>query len=133
MTLRQDGRLRGCVGRISATEPLSEVVPEMTMAAALGDSRFEPLRIDESGIDIEVSILSPMKLLADPARFRVARDGGYLKLGGLSGLLLPQVAEDRDWDASEFLQALARKAHLTDSVYDDPSTRLYVFRAQVIQ
>ena len=61
-------------------------------------------------------------------------DGAQCRLQAVAGPRPhAQVAEDRDWDASGFLQALARKAHLTDSVYDDPSARLYVFRAQVIQ
>jgi len=133
VTLEQNGRLRGCVGRISETEPLAKVVPEMTLAAALEDTRFAPLRPDEEGIELEVSVLSPMKRLTDLARFRVGRDGGYLKAGGFSGLLLPQVAEGRNWTSRDFLNALARKAGVSDEVYSHSDTRLYVFRAQVIR
>jgi uncharacterized protein (TIGR00296 family) len=104
----------------------------MTLAAALEDSRFAPLRPEETGIEIEISVLSPMKRLAGAGGFRIGRDGAYLRAGGLSGLLLPQVAEGRDWTAKDFLGALARKARLSPDVYRDPQSRLYVFRAQII-
>jgi len=133
VTLHQNGQLRGCVGRISGSGPLSHSVPEMTLAAALEDSRFDPLGREERGIDLEVSVLSPMKRLVNVERFRAGRDGGCLKAGGLSGLLLPQVAEGRAWTSREFLQALARKTGVAESVYRDPEARLYVFRAQVIR
>lgn len=133
VTLERNGQLRGCVGRISATDPLAEVVPEMMLAAALEDTRFEPLEPGEQGIELEISVLSPMKRLADPARFRVGRDGGYLKVDGFGGLLLPQVAEGRDWTSGDFLRALAAKARVSSNVYEDPRARLYVFRAQIIR
>ncbi len=132
VTLEQRGQLRGCVGRTSEDEPLTTVVPEMTLAAALQDTRFSPLRPEERDIEVEISILSPMKRLLEPARFRVGRDGGYLKVHGIGGLLLPQVAEGRNWTARDFLAALARKAGVSESVYGDPGARLFVFRAQVI-
>lgn len=132
VTLHKDGQLRGCVGRCTAASPLANVIPEMTLAAALEDTRFEPLRPDEEGIDIEISVLSPLKRLTDYSRFRVGRDGGHLKIGGLSGLLLPQVAEGRGWTADDFLDALARKTRVDRDVYGDPTARFSVFRAQVI-
>lgn len=133
VSLHKNGELRGCVGRIAAEEPLGRTVPEMTLAAALEDSRFPPLGRDETGIEIEVSVLSPMRRLADPQRLRPGVDGGYLKLGDRSGLLLPQVARERDWNSARFLAALASKAHLSEKAYADPASRLYSFRAQVIR
>jgi len=133
VTLRRDGELRGCVGRIAEIDPLAKVIPAMTLAAALEDTRFEPLRPEESGIEIEVSILSPMKRLPDPSRFRVGIDGGYLKVGGAAGLLLPQVADGRDWTAADFLAALAQKAHVPIEAFSNPAARLYIFRAQIIE
>jgi len=132
-SLRQNGRLRGCVGRCAQPEPLASAIPQLTLAAALEDTRFEPVRPDETGIEVEISILSPMKWLPDPSRFRVHRDGGFVRSGGRSGLLLPQVAEGRSWTARDFLDALAQKAGLPANIYEDPRTRLFVFRAQIIQ
>ena len=133
VSLHKGGDLRGCVGRCAATAPLAEVIPEMTLAAGLQDTRFAPLRPDETDIDIEISVLSPMKPLPDRSRFRVGIDGGYLKVDGHAGLLLPQVAENRDWTRDQFLSALARKTGVPGSAYDEPGARLYVFRAQIIR
>ena len=48
------------------------------------------------------------------------------------GLLLPQVATERGWSADRFFRALAEKTGVGAGVYSDPSTRIYVFRAQII-
>lgn len=132
VTLRSEDKLRGCIGRIANSEPLVDCIPELVLSAALNDRRFEPLRPGEFDVEIDISVLSPLKLLPDRDRLRPGVDGGYLKVGGLSGLLLPQVASSRDWTASQFFDALARKTGVTLSAYDDPSAKLYTFRAQVI-
>jgi len=132
VTLHKKGELRGCVGRRSSTEPLSETVPAMTLAAALDDSRFSPVRRGEEGIDLEISVLSPFKLLENIDEFRAGEHGALLDAGSRQGVLLPQVATERGWGAREFLDALARKAGASPQVYRDPGTRLSVFRAQII-
>lgn len=132
VTLHRDGQLRGCVGRRAALEPLKQTVAEMTLAAALDDSRFEPVGRNETGIEIEISVLSPFKRIADRSAFRVNEHGAVLHSGLHHGLLLPQVATERNWTAEQFFEALARKAGAGPHVYRDPATRLYVFRAQII-
>jgi len=133
VTLRHSAELRGCVGRCAAAEPLSQVVPDMALAAALEDRRFEPLRRDERDVEIAVSVLSPMKRLASPELLRAGIDGGYLQSGVRSGLLLPEVASDRDWSTEQFLDALARKAGVSPDVYGQPDTLIHTFRAQVFR
>jgi AmmeMemoRadiSam system protein B/AmmeMemoRadiSam system protein A len=132
VTIYQAGNLRGCIGRVSSGLPLSELVPELTRAAATEDGRFRSISHGETNIDIEVSVLSPMKLVAGLERFRIGIDGGYLKADGKAGLLLPQVANGRGWDSADFLAALARKTQVSAGVYEDSETRLYTFRAQLI-
>lgn len=132
VTLRQRGRLRGCVGRCTTSEPMAQVVPAMTLAAALEDSRFDSLRPEERDVSVEISVLSPMKRLPDTSRFRVNLNGGYLKAKGSSGLLLPHVAKGRSWTSQNFLHALAHKTGVDKDVYEDPDTRLFVFRSQSI-
>jgi len=55
-----------------------------------------------------------------------------LKAKSRQGLLLPQVATERNWTSDQFFQALATKSGVSADVYSHPSTRLYVFRAQII-
>ncbi len=133
VTLHSDGRLRGCVGRKAGKDPLAKTVPELALSAALDDSRFQPVAPGEAGLDVEISILSPMKLIPDRGCFRVNEHGAMLEAGYHHGLLLPQVATERDWTAEQFFDALARKAGARVSVYDSSDARLSVFRAQIVR
>jgi len=109
------------------------VIPELTIAAATEDRRFPPVSPGESGLEIEISVLSPMKRIAGREDFRVNIHGAMLEAGSRHGLLLPQVATERNWSADLFFDALARKAGVGREVYSDPATRLHVFRAQIIR
>ncbi len=111
VTLRSpDGDLRGCIGHVEAVEPLWESVREMAEAAATRDSRFRPVQPEEAGgLRIEISVLSPMKPLR-PEEIEVGTHGLYLRLGGMAGLLLPQVAVEWNWTAAEFLRHTYEKA-----------------------
>jgi AMMECR1 domain-containing protein len=83
-----------------------------------------------SGLDIEISVLTPMKRIRDWKSFQVGRDGACLEYGGSTQLLLPQVA-DHGLTATRFLEALSQKGGLPRGAYRDPKARLSVFRAQV--
>jgi AmmeMemoRadiSam system protein B/AmmeMemoRadiSam system protein A len=133
VSLHVDGNLRGCVGRRASIEPLRLAVPALTLAAALEDTRFRPVQPGEKGLELEISVLSPFKRLPDLDGFRVNEHGALLDADGYQGLLLPQVATERNWSALQFLEALARKAGVTYSAYHEPSTKVYVFRAQIIR
>lgn len=130
VTLFCGGKLRGCIGRCSDNDPLQQAVPELALAAALEDPRFEPLRSDESGIDVEVSILTPMKRIREQSQFRPGLDGATLEVGPHRALLLPQVAVEYGLDHEGFMTALARKAGVSPRVYAEPEARLSIFRAQ---
>jgi AmmeMemoRadiSam system protein B/AmmeMemoRadiSam system protein A len=125
VTLHSEGRLRGCVGRRACGEPLAKAVPEMTLSAALDDSRFASVRRGEEGLELEISVLTPSKLGGD---FRVGEHGATMEEGYHHALLLPQVAAERNWTADQFFAALAQKAGIRDS----RNARVCVFRAQVI-
>lgn len=132
VTLQTEGRLRGCVGRRAGGRPLAEIVPELALSSALDDSRFAPLTAGEGPLETEISILSPLKLVRGAEDFRVNEHGAVLEAGYHHGLLLPQVGTERKWTTKQFLEALARKAGTTASVYADPAMKLSVFRAQII-
>ena len=131
VSLHQGERLLGCIGNCGGGQPLAEAVPELTLAAALDDPRFAPATRVEGEIEIEISVLSPMRLITREEQFQIGRHGAHLALGAHRGLLLPQVANGRDWSARGFLEALARKAGLGPGAWRDPEARLSVFEAQV--
>ncbi|MGA2434612.1 MAG: AmmeMemoRadiSam system protein B, partial [Bryobacteraceae bacterium] len=133
VTLTMNGELRGCVGRRATQDPLFDAVPQVTLSSALEDSRFEPVSRDEREIDVEISVLTPMKRIADLSAFRVNEHGAVLDAGVHHGLLLPQVATERGWSAAQFFDALARKTAVRGEIYRDPATHVSVFRAQIIR
>jgi MEMO1 family protein len=133
VSLHQGERLLGCVGAHSERQPLAEAIPEMTLAAALDDPRFSGILEVPGEIQIEISVLSPMKAVRDAAAFCVRQHGAFLRHGSHAALLLPQVAANRDWTAREFLQALSQKAGLGPHGCQDPESQLAIFRAQVFR
>ncbi len=130
VTLYQEGKLHGCIGRCHDPEPLYQSIPRLTLSAALEDSRFAPLEPHER-VAIEISVLSPMKRVGCPDQLIAGEHGGLLECGKHAGLLLPKVATEREWNASQFLEALSHKAGLRSGAYRQSDARLSIFRAQV--
>jgi MEMO1 family protein len=109
VTLYLKGELRGCIGRIVSSAPICDNVAEMAFAAAFSDPRFTGLTRDEySLIEIEISVLSPLKRIFDIEEIIIGKHGLFIKREGRSGVLLPQVASERGWTAEQFLQHTAR-------------------------
>ena len=63
-------------------------------------------------MQLEISLLGPMEPVAGPADVEIGRHGLLIEMGRQRGLLLPQVATERDWDAATFLSQTCRKAGL---------------------
>jgi uncharacterized protein len=134
VTLHWQGRLRGCIGYLEAMKPLLAAVQDMAAAAAFKDPRFPPLREEEmAGLDVEISVLSPMCPIKSIDEIQVGRDGLYLERGPYRGLLLPQVATEYGWDRRTFLKQTCIKAGLPPDAWEDPATRIFIFSAQILQ
>lgn len=104
VTLNKDGRLRGCIGRFDAEQPLWKVVQLMAVAAATQDYRFSPVAANEIGeLEIEISVLTPLKKIKSADEFILGKQGIYIKKGNQSGTFLPQVAVQTGWSKDEFL------------------------------
>ena len=132
VTLHLNGKLRGCIGRMGAAAPLQKTVRTMAIEAAFGDPRFPPLKLDElSGINIEISALSPMERCEDPYTVKVGVHGLYLTHHGRSGVLLPQVPVEQGWNLDEYLDYICTKAGLPPRSYEEKGAELYTFTATV--
>ncbi len=135
VTLKNQGRLRGCIGQFTSDRPLIELVVEMAVSSATRDPRFlgDPITADElEQLDIEISVLSPLKKTDDPLSLRLGTDGIYIKRKGTSGCFLPQVATETGWSKEEFLSyCCAHKAGLPADAWKDPATEVYLFTAEV--
>ncbi len=130
VTIRKQGQLRGCIGNLEPRTLLPDTVADRTLAAARSDPRFPPLTRAEGPVDLEISLLTPLKRLFDWKEFRVGQ-GALLVLASDGGLLLPQVAKEMNWNRDQFLEGLSQKAGLDPKAYRDPKAKLYVFDAQV--
>jgi AmmeMemoRadiSam system protein A len=130
--LNERGRLRGCIGYVSAVQPLYETIRGAAISAALKDPRFPPVKKDElDQLTYEISVLSPFHRIYDTDQIEVGKHGLMICKGHNEGLLLPQVATDNDWDRLTFLQQTCRKAGLPLDAWKDEKTDIFVFSAFV--
>lgn len=133
VTLELHGRLRGCIGRICATEPLARTIQDMARAAALNDPRFPPVKMAElPSLSIEISVLSPFEEIAltDVGRIEIGKHGLYVLQHGRAGLLLPQVAPEWGWNAEQFLERTCEKAGLPPDAWRTGAT-IQIFSAEI--
>ena len=100
-TLRLEGVLRGCCGRLEAAEPLALDVAHSAFTAAFRDRRFEPLRRDEfEAVSLEVSVLTPMEPMQVKdegdllEQLQPAVDGLVITEGWRRATFLPKVWEN---------------------------------------
>jgi AmmeMemoRadiSam system protein A len=132
VTLHLRGSLRGCIGLIEAVKPLAETIQEMALSAAFSDPRFPPLTAPEfKDIDLEISVLSPLRKIKNVDEIQVGVHGLYIRQGSCRGLLLPQVATEYHWDRDTFLQQTCCKACLPRMAWKDPQTEIYIFSADI--
>lgn len=132
VTLNERGQLRGCIGYVSAVQPLYETIQGAAISAALKDPRFPPVKKEElDKITYEISVLSPFNQVLNTEKIIVGKHGLMIHKGHHEGLLLPQVATDNKWDRLTFLQQTCRKAGLPPDAWKDEETDIFVFSAFV--
>ena len=135
VTIRENGQLRGCIGYIEAIKPLYITIREMAQAAALNDPRFNPVSPQElPSLDLEISVLTPLKKIKDVSEIQIGRHGVLLKKGYYQGVFLPQVATEQGWDRTTFLNELCYKAGINDpNCWREKDTELFIFSAEVFE
>ena len=132
VSLHCRGELRGCIGTFTGEGPLAETVRAMALAAGWEDPRFPPLQESElQGLEIEISVLSPLHKISDLNEIKVGVHGLYVTKGGRQGVLLPQVAVEQGWDRDQFLSYTCRKAGLAPDAWTRGGLTLEVFTAEI--
>ena len=82
VSLHKHGHLRGCIGHFGEDVPLHQIVAKMARAAAFEDPRFMPVRKEElNDLDIEISVLTPMRRIQSLDEFELHRHGIYIRKG----------------------------------------------------
>ncbi|MBI2949726.1 MAG: AmmeMemoRadiSam system protein A [Verrucomicrobia bacterium] len=136
VTLRNKGKLRGCLGQIFPRAALYRAVMHNARCAATGDPRFAHVQPDElQQIEIEISILaepqplrfdSPEELLT---KLNPQADGVVLQIGERTATFLPQVWANIP-DRVAFMDSLARKADCDEDAWRKPGASVSVYRAE---
>jgi AmmeMemoRadiSam system protein A len=120
----KSGRLRGCIGSLSADEAVLDNVQHNAINAAVHDPRFSPLSKEElDQVLVEVSVLSTPEPLSYVngedlvAKLRPRVDGVILEKGHNRATFLPQVWDQLP-DPRDFLSHLCRKAGLPGDAWE---------------
>ena len=133
VTLKKSGELRGCGGRFEPDIPLYQVVIQIAISTAAHDPRFTPVTKEELPLlEYEISVLSPLKPVKSADEIEIGKDGVQIIQGSHSGVFLPQVATELNWDKDTFLNTLcSEKAGLPKDCWKNPETHISTFTAQV--
>ncbi len=140
VTLTKSGQLRGCIGNIEPGKPLYQGIIENTLAAALFDPRFTPVKLQElPEIKIEISILSNLKPVPEFSSYqelldylRQKKPGVLIKKGAHQATFLPQVWEELR-EPQEFLSHLCVKAGLPPQCIKESGLEIYEYQVEHFQ
>ena len=131
VTLKKNGRLRGCIGFTEPVFPLYESVIRAAVFAACQDSRFLPVSEDElADLEIEISVLTTPQRIHNPQLIKVGRHGLIISKGENKGLLLPQVPVENKWSREEYLAQACLKAGLSRNAWKTEA-EIFIFEAIV--
>lgn len=93
VSLKEDGKLRGCIGTIRAVrESLAEEIMNNAVSACSEDPRFSPVEAWEvERLTISVDVLGETEKISSPEELDTARYGVIVTKGARRGLLLPNL------------------------------------------
>ena len=139
VTLNKNGQLRGCIGSLTAEEPVADSVRRNAVNAAFHDPRFPPVSLEElEQIQVEVSVLSEPQPLEYKdaqdllAKLRVNVDGVILGKGYNRATFLPQVWEQLP-DPKDFLTHLCRKAGLPGNAWETTQLDISIYQVDYFE
>lgn len=94
MSIKKQGRLRGCIGTIhSAYDCVAQEIMENAISAAVNDPRFEPILPEElEDLTVSVDVLGETEPVNSLRELDVRRYGVIVTKGEKRGLLLPSLA-----------------------------------------
>ena len=136
VTLKLDGKLRGCIGSIYPTKPLILDIIDNAKNAGFQDPRFEPLKIEElEKLEVSVSILSSIEKIdfkdEKDLLSKIYPHGIILAERDKRAVYLPIVWEQLP-DKEIFLNSLKEKAGLPPD-YFSRTIEAYKFSAVSIE
>jgi len=140
VTLNNPDGIRGCIGFPMPEKKLAHAIIEGAIAAATEDPRFPSVKINElNDIVFEVTVLTPPVEIdvSDPMEYlkkiKVGRDGLIIRHSFSSGLLLPQVPVEYNWNVEEFLQYTCEKAGLSRDTWKNERVKIEKFEGIIFK
>ena len=140
VTLNDPNGLRGCIGYPLSDRRLFSALESAAISAATEDPRFPLVSMNElDSITFEVTILTPPKKIevSSPqdylSQIKVGRDGLIVKDNYQSGLLLPQVPVEYNWNTQEFLEYTCEKAGLTRDCWKSSDVEVLKFEGVIFK
>ncbi len=129
VTLLERGQLRGCIGHMAEDLPLAQTVQSMALSAAFEDTRFPQLQPTElKDLEIEVSVLTPLRRVAGPRAVVIGRDGVQIRKAGRAAVFLPEVPVEQGWDLNALMENLCLKAGLPKDAWTS-GAEFWTFRS----
>ncbi|MCR4807268.1 MAG: AmmeMemoRadiSam system protein A [Lachnospiraceae bacterium] len=115
VSIHKEGRLRGCIGTISAVyDSIGEEIIENAISASTRDPRFDPIRPDELAmLEINVDVLSDAEDIKSKDELDVKKYGVIVTKGYKRGLLLPNL--DGVDTVDEQVSIALRKAGMSEN------------------
>lgn len=133
VTLKRGDILRGCCGVLGKPMPLGAAIHSAAARTAKNDQRMAAISPCELPyLSLDVTLMGPFKSIELQGReragaIRVGKHGLMIQKGKHSGLLLPSVALERQWDAERFLAATCNKAGLPQNAWESTDTQVFTF------
>ena len=136
VTIYKNGELRGCIGSVLPRTAIALDIAANARAAALEDSRFSPITVEElPHLSYEVSLLSGFEKISYTNEAEVLRkikqgiDGIVIRDGNRQGVFLPSVWKQLP-HKEEFFKQLKIKAGMNPNYWNN---RINVYRFRTVE
>ncbi len=140
VTINDKSGLRGCIGFPFAMKKLSDALTDAAISASTEDPRFSSIRQNElNNLVFEVTVLSDAEEISTSSpeeiiqEVKIGRDGLMIEKDSQSGLLLPQVPVEYNWDVVDFLNHTCHKAGLPNGSWKDKDTKISKFQGIIFR
>ena len=140
VTINDKSGLRGCIGFPFAIKKLSDALTDAAISASTEDPRFPSITQNElNNLVFEVTVLSDAEEISTSSpeeiiqEVKIGRDGLMIEKDSQSGLLLPQVPVEYNWDVVDFLNHTCHKAGLPNGSWKDKDTKISKFQGIIFR
>ena len=140
VTINDKSGLRGCIGFPLAAKKLSDALTDAAISASTHDPRLPSITKNEiDDLVFEVTVLSDTEEITTSSpdeiinEIKIGRDGLIIEKNFQSGLLLPQVPVEYNWNVKDFLDHTCHKAGLPNDAWKDKTTKIYKFQGVIFR